>query len=102
MMQSFGLLPVDVVAKVMLYMSSPVADIFKRSKYYKTRYPFRKLLEVSKFPRKCQRHVRREYYKMYLDAFIESLGHTRIYMDLENPVFALPTDEDLERQDRME
>ena len=98
-MQSFRLLPVEVVHKIMLYMISPTAEIFKRSKYYRTRYPFRKLLEVSKFPRKCQRSIRREYYKMYLDAFIESLGRAREEIDLKNPVFALPTEEDFERQE---
>lgn len=92
--------PLEVVDKIMLYVTSPTAEIFKQSKYYRTRYPFRKLLEVSKFPRKCQRNIRREYYKMYLDAFIESLGQAREGIDLRNPVFALPTEEDFERQEQ--
>lgn len=92
-------LPLDVVNKVMLYMESPTARIFKQSKYYRTSYPFRKLLEVSKFPRKCKRCIRHEYYKIYFEAFIHSLHAANLSVDLTNPVFALPTDADLDRDE---
>lgn len=95
-------IPMEVVNKIFLFMNSPTVKVFKESKYYRVRFPFRKLYEVSKRPRKCMRHIRHDFYKIYLDAFIQSLGSNRSYVDLANPVFCLPTDEDFDKEEKEE
>lgn len=92
-------LPDEIVNKILLYTSSPVAEIFKHSKYYGAHYPFRKLYEVSKLPRRCDRKVRHDYYRIYLNAFLESLGPNIVSVEMDHEVFRLPTDEDFDKED---
>lgn len=95
-------LPEEIIGKIMLYISSPIADILRISKYFGTYYSFRKLNEVSKLPYLCQRKVRHDYYKIYLEAFLESLGRNIVSINRDDPVFRLPTDDDFDQQENDE
>ena len=94
-------LPYEIINKIFLYVSSPTCHIFQQSKYYRVCYPFRKLYEVSKRPRKCQRIIRKEYYEIYFRAFLETLGDKAKCVDMRNPIWKLPTDEDFDRDEEI-
>jgi hypothetical protein len=92
-------LPEEIVNRIFMFMSSPTCDIFRQSKYYRVCYPFRKLYEVSKRPLKCRRLIRHEYYEIYFNVFLETLGENAKFIDMSNPIWKLPTDEDFDRDE---
>lgn len=102
-------LPKDVVYEIYSYVASPTASIVKCSKFYGVHFPFRKLYGVSKLPKKCRVNIRREFYKIYLEAFTHGLGmpmsYDSIRFDTEKNIHCewmkVPTEMEIQIADEM-
>lgn len=89
-------LPDHIVSIVLQYTSSPTSTILRASKYYHHPSPYRKLKEVSHFPRLCSTPIRMDYYWIYRETFFDFLRNANLDIDMDNPLFKLPSYEEFE------
>lgn len=92
-------LPQPLIEHIFWYVSSPTATLFRRTRYYHHPSPYRKLREVSHYPRLCPIAVRKEYYRIYRDTFIQFLLDAKLEVNMDDPVYALPTDAEFEMEE---
>lgn len=90
------ILPLELKYHIFRFMESPLASVFKQSKFYKKRSAYKLLHEVSHYPGMCKRLVRREYYCIYRDTFAEFLTSFQIPVTPNDIFMQIPTEEEFD------